>query len=316
MPENNGQEGAKTSLKKDVSAKRTNSFRGNRSPRTKVTNRSPKSSNQEQSLPGAQPQRKPHAHKAPQGQTHAGSATAKRGPMTQTMGKVKSTRPRSKVVSANGVSRHVKSSLPGAARREEAARRERNRALSRTQDNAQTALPLTEANAEQKARRNFDKEGGYQSRKPQQASQRHEEKTAAVNTKQENERGQKVQAAKADRQKRTPAVFSVLNVSLPKLFFGFLWGGTLLWVIVFIVTGLIFSEVLKTNNYDLAGSVMLVILFLMYLWGFVFLVLSVRQTVLYKGPRKWKIAYSAGLIAYFLLLVLILLVFVHSMMVI
>lgn len=88
MPENNCQEGAKTSPK-NVSAKRTNSFRGNRSPRTKVTNRSSKSSNLEQSLQAAQLQRKPHTHKAPQGQTHVGSATAKRGPMAQTMGKVK-----------------------------------------------------------------------------------------------------------------------------------------------------------------------------------------------------------------------------------
>lgn len=316
MPENNGQEGQKTSPKKNVGAKRTSSFRGNRSPRTKGISRSAKSSTQEQSLQDSLPQRKIRARKAPQVQDQIGSTTAKRGPIVQTMGKVKSTRPRSKVVSANGVSRHVKSSLPDAARREESARRERNRALSQKQDNVKPTLPLARANEEQKSRKNFDKEGRYRSRKPQEPSLRYEEKSVAVNVNAKTESERKLQAVKVDQKKRAAEVFSILNVSLPKLFFGFLWGGTLLWVIIFVVTGLIFSEVLKTNNYDLAGSVMLVILFLMYLWGFVFLVLGVRQTVLYRGPRKRKIAYSIGLIAYFLLLVLILLVFVHSMMII
>ena len=72
----------------------------------------------------------------------------------------------------------------------------------------------------------------------------------------------------------------------------------------------------ENPNFDAAGLALLVCAVILYLWGFVFSVLSFMAVMRLKGQPLLKAIYIFGVIAYLIVLFSGLLVFVHVAMVI
>ena len=101
--------------------------------------------------------------------------------------------------------------------------------------------------------------------------------------------------------------------SLHKLFWIYLVGGSVVWLTVFYVVGLLLTGG-KNPNEDIAGFVLLIIAVLIYLWGFVFSAICLICAWKVKGNPAVKYGYMAGLFIYLLTLFSGLAVFVHVSM--
>ena len=100
------------------------------------------------------------------------------------------------------------------------------------------------------------------------------------------------------------------NRSVGKLFWGYLVCGSLFYGV-----GMAFTY-RENPNFDAAGLALLVCAVILYLWGFVFSVLSFMAAMRLKGQPLLKAIYIFGVIAYLIVLFSGLLVFVHVAMVI
>lgn len=105
------------------------------------------------------------------------------------------------------------------------------------------------------------------------------------------------------------------NRSVGKLFWGYLVCGSLFWALMFYGVGMAFTY-RENPNFDAAGLALLVCAVILYLWGFVFSVLSFMAAMRLKGQPLLKAIYIFGVIAYLIVLFSGLLVFVHVAMVI
>lgn len=105
------------------------------------------------------------------------------------------------------------------------------------------------------------------------------------------------------------------NCSVGKLFWGYLVCGSLFWALMFYGVGMAFTY-RENPNFDAAGLALLVCAVILYLWGFVFSVLSFMAAMRLKGQPLLKAIYIFGVIAYLIVLFSGLLVFVHVAMVI
>ena len=105
------------------------------------------------------------------------------------------------------------------------------------------------------------------------------------------------------------------NRSVGKLFWGYLVCGSLFWALVFYGVGMAFTY-RENPNFDAAGLALLICAVILYLWGFVFSVLSFMAAMRLKGKPLLKAIYIFGVIAYLIVLFSGLLVFVHVAMVI
>ncbi len=105
------------------------------------------------------------------------------------------------------------------------------------------------------------------------------------------------------------------NRSVGKLFWGYLVCGSLFWALMFYGVGMAFTY-RENPNFDAAGLALLVCAVTLYLWGFVFSVLSFMAAMRLKGQPLLKAIYIFGVIAYLIVLFSGLLVFVHVAMVI
>ncbi len=105
------------------------------------------------------------------------------------------------------------------------------------------------------------------------------------------------------------------NRSVGKLFWGYLVCGSLFWALVFYGVGMAFTY-RENPNFDAAGLALLICAVILYLWGFVFSVLSFMAAMRLKGKSLLKAIYIFGVIAYLIVLFSGLLVFVHVAMVI
>ena len=95
------------------------------------------------------------------------------------------------------------------------------------------------------------------------------------------------------------------NRSVGKLFWGYLVCGSLFWALMFYGVGMAFTYL-----------ALLVCAVILYLWGFVFSVLSFMAAMRLKGQPLLKAIYIFGVIVYLIVLFSGLLVFVHVAMVI
>ncbi len=100
-----------------------------------------------------------------------------------------------------------------------------------------------------------------------------------------------------------------------KLFWGYLVCGSLFWALMFFSIGMAFTY-RENPNFDAAGLALLICAVILYLWGFVFSVLSFMAAMRLKGKPLLKAIYIFGVIAYLIVLFSGLLVFVHVAMVI
>lgn len=105
------------------------------------------------------------------------------------------------------------------------------------------------------------------------------------------------------------------NRSVGKLFWGYLVCGSLFWALMFYGVGMAFTY-RENPNFDAAGLALLICAVILYLWGFVFSVLSFMAAMRLKGKPLLKAIYIFGVIAYLIVLFSGLLVFVHVAMVI
>ena len=105
------------------------------------------------------------------------------------------------------------------------------------------------------------------------------------------------------------------NRSVGKLFWGYLVCGSLFWALMFYGVGMAFTY-RENPNFDAAGLALLICAVILYLWGFVFSVLSFMAAMRLKGKSLLKAIYIFGVIAYLIVLFSGLLVFVHVAMVI
>ena len=80
--------------------------------------------------------------------------------------------------------------------------------------------------------------------------------------------------------------------------------------------GKLFWGYRENPNFDAAGLALLICAVILYLWGFVFSVLSFMAAMRLKGKSLLKAIYIFGVIAYLIVLFSGLLVFVHVAMVI
>lgn len=118
--------------------------------------------------------------------------------------------------------------------------------------------------------------------------------------------------AAADTNKKS----SILNrdflasASVHKLFWGYLLCGSIFWLLVFYGTGMAFSYGPDTN-YDAAGLCLLIVAVILYLWGFVFSVLSFRAAWRLKTQPLARYAYLFALVIYLITLFSGLFVFIH-----
>ncbi len=109
--------------------------------------------------------------------------------------------------------------------------------------------------------------------------------------------------AAADTNKKS----SILNrdflasASVHKLFWGYLLCGSIFWLLVFYGTGMAFS----------AGLCLLIVAVILYLWGFVFSVLSFRAAWRLKTQPLARYAYLFALVIYLITLFSGLFVFIH-----
>ena len=91
--------------------------------------------------------------------------------------------------------------------------------------------------------------------------------------------------------------------------------GKLFWALMFYGVGMAFTY-RENPSFDAAGLALLVCAVILYLWGFVFSVLSFMAAMRLKGQPLLKAIYIFGVIAYLIVLFSGLLVFVHVAMVI
>ncbi len=105
------------------------------------------------------------------------------------------------------------------------------------------------------------------------------------------------------------------NRSVGKLFWGYLVCGSLFWALMFYGVGMAFTY-RENPNFDAAGLALLICAVILYLWGFVFSVLSFMAAMRLKRKPLLKAIYIFGVIAYLIVLFSGLLVFVHVAMVI
>ena len=91
--------------------------------------------------------------------------------------------------------------------------------------------------------------------------------------------------------------------------------GKLFWALMFYGVGMAFTY-RENPNFDAAGLALLVCAVILYLWGFVFSVLSFMAAMRLKGQPLLKAIYIFGVIVYLIVLFSGLLVFVHVAMVI
>lgn len=100
-----------------------------------------------------------------------------------------------------------------------------------------------------------------------------------------------------------------------KLFWGYLVCGSLFWLVVFFGVGMAFTYRVDPN-FETAGLALLICAVILYLWGFVFSVLSFMAALRIKGKPFIKTLYIVGIIAFMIVLFSGLLLFVHLAMVV
>ena len=143
----------------------------------------------------------------------------------------------------------------------------------------------------------------------------------AAQTTQTKEQPVPAQPSEAVLKKEKAKVEAELNKGFPdnrsvgKLFWGYLVCGSLFWALVFYGVGMAFTY-RENPNFDAAGLALLICAVILYLWGFVFSVLSFMAAMRLKGKPLLKAIYIFGVIAYLIVLFSGLLVFVHVAMVI
>lgn len=143
----------------------------------------------------------------------------------------------------------------------------------------------------------------------------------AAQTNQTKEQPIPAQPSDAESKKEKAKVEAELNKEVPgnrsvgKLFWGYLVCGSLFWALVFYGVGMAFTY-RENPNFDAAGLALLICAVILYLWGFVFSVLSFMAAMRLKGKPLLKAIYIFGVIAYLIVLFSGLLVFVHVAMVI
>lgn len=103
---------------------------------------------------------------------------------------------------------------------------------------------------------------------------------------------------------------------LPVMFWGYLVGGTVFWAIIYVVAGLTFMLLIDKPDETVAGTVLLIISALFYLWGFVFSGLSIGAAFRYKGSAVWKWLTYVFCTCYIIALMVMLVVLIHVMTVI
>lgn len=103
---------------------------------------------------------------------------------------------------------------------------------------------------------------------------------------------------------------------LPVMFWGYLVGGTVFWAIIYVVAGLTFMLLIDKPDETVAGTVLLIISALFYLWGFVFSGLSIGAAFRYKGSTVWKWLTYVFCTCYIIALMVMLVVLIHVMTVI
>ena len=143
----------------------------------------------------------------------------------------------------------------------------------------------------------------------------------AAQTNQTKERPVPAQPSDAESKKEKAKVEAELNKGFPgnrsvgKLVWGYLVCGSLFWALVFYGVGMAFTY-RENPNFDAAGLALLICAVILYLWGFVFSVLSFMAAMRLRGKPLLKAIYIFGVIAYLVVLFSGLLVFVHVAMVI
>lgn len=145
----------------------------------------------------------------------------------------------------------------------------------------------------------------------------------AAQTAEIKERPDSVQSVETELQgeKKEEKLESELNKGFPgnrsvgKLFWGYLVCGSLFWALMFYGVGMALTY-RENPNFDAAGLALLICAVALYLWGFVFSVLSFMAAMRLKRKPLLKAIYIFGVIAYLIVLFSGLLVFVHVAMVI
>ena len=136
---------------------------------------------------------------------------------------------------------------------------------------------------------------------------------------QEKEKKSEEIAAQTTQTKEQPVPaqpsYAELKKEKGKLFWGYLVCGSLFWALMFYGVGMAFTY-RENPNFDAAGLALLICAVILYLWGFVFSVLSFMAAMRLKGKSLLKAIYIFGVIAYLIVLFSGLLVFVHVAMVI
>lgn len=99
--------------------------------------------------------------------------------------------------------------------------------------------------------------------------------------------------------------------SLAVVFWGFLVGGSIGWIAAYLILGFLFVMLPDEPSEVVAGSLLLIISAIFYLWGFVFSGLSIGAAYRYQGRALWKWLTYIVCSVYILMLMVMLVVLVH-----
>lgn len=105
------------------------------------------------------------------------------------------------------------------------------------------------------------------------------------------------------------------NKYAAKIFWGFLIGGSIFWILVLFVVTYIFTQLVPVSE-TVGGLIIVVCAAVLYLWGFVLSVLSFIAALKIKNAPLVKTLYILGVILYMCVLFTGLFVLIHLAMII
>ncbi len=105
------------------------------------------------------------------------------------------------------------------------------------------------------------------------------------------------------------------NKYAAKIFWGFLIGGSIFWILVLFVVTYIFTQLVPVSE-TAGGLIIVVCAAVLYLWGFVLSVLSFIAALKIKNAPIVKTLYILGVILYMCVLFTGLFVLIHLAMII